>query len=146
MSTPGADERHTPRPCACTRLNVFAEPRRVCRSKRTCIFALCGSAPIWAEKRAKRSSGAEPVWQASRPARVGTVCAAAGAARARRKRMVQAVLRGTAPEEQHAGGEVSPPAHRPDTQVIWYSGPSPPSGVVSRPPLAVIAPHCTQFV
>ena len=24
--------------------------------------------------------------------------------------------------------------------------PSPPSGVVRRPPLAVIAPHCTQFV
>ena len=31
------------------------------------------------------------------------------------------------------------------TQVSWYSGPSPPSGRVSRPPLAVIAPHCTQF-
>ena len=30
-------------------------------------------------------------------------------------------------------------------QVIWYSGPSPPSGGVRRPPLAVIAPHCTQF-
>ena len=30
--------------------------------------------------------------------------------------------------------------------VFVYSGPSPPSGVVSRPPLAVIAPHCTQFV
>src|SRR3954454_2325817 len=26
-----------------------------------------------------------------------------------------------------------------------YSGPLPPSGGVSRPPLAVIAPHCTQF-
>ena len=26
-----------------------------------------------------------------------------------------------------------------------YSGPDPPSGGVSRPPLAVIAPHCTQF-
>jgi uncharacterized protein YggT (Ycf19 family) len=35
---------------------------------------------------------------------------------------------------------------RPAGQVIWYSGPSPPSGVVSRPPFAVIAPHCTQFV
>ncbi len=33
-----------------------------------------------------------------------------------------------------------------DAQVIWYNGPSPPSGVVSRPPLAVIAPHCTQLV
>jgi hypothetical protein len=33
-----------------------------------------------------------------------------------------------------------------DDQVIWYSGPSPPSGGVSRPPLAVIAPHWTQFV
>ena len=30
--------------------------------------------------------------------------------------------------------------------VSWYSGPSPPSGGVSRPPLAVIAPHCTQLV
>src|SRR3954451_15480221 len=40
------------------------------------------------------------------------------------------------------------PAHPPPGagQVIWYSGPSPPSGVVSRPPFAVIAPHCTQFV
>ena len=26
-----------------------------------------------------------------------------------------------------------------------YSGPDPPSGGVRRPPLAVIAPHCTQF-
>ena len=26
-----------------------------------------------------------------------------------------------------------------------YSGPEPPSGGVSRPPLAVIAPHWTQF-
>ena len=30
-------------------------------------------------------------------------------------------------------------------QVTVYSGPEPPSGGVSRPPLAVIAPHCTQF-
>jgi hypothetical protein len=30
--------------------------------------------------------------------------------------------------------------------VFRYSGPSPPSGVVRRPPFAVIAPHCTQFV
>ena len=29
--------------------------------------------------------------------------------------------------------------------VIWYTGPSPPSGGVRRPPLAVIAPHCTQL-
>src|SRR3569833_63770 len=29
--------------------------------------------------------------------------------------------------------------------VSVYSGPLPPSGGVSRPPLAVIAPHCTQF-
>jgi hypothetical protein len=29
---------------------------------------------------------------------------------------------------------------------FWYSGPSPPSGVVNRPPFAVIAPHWTQFV
>ena len=26
-----------------------------------------------------------------------------------------------------------------------YSGPEPPSGGVRRPPLALIAPHCTQF-
>jgi hypothetical protein len=26
--------------------------------------------------------------------------------------------------------------------VIVYSGPEPPSGVVRRPPFAVIAPHC----
>src|SRR5207247_1630157 len=30
--------------------------------------------------------------------------------------------------------------------VFWYSGPSPPSGGVSRPPLAVIAPHWMQLV
>ena len=30
--------------------------------------------------------------------------------------------------------------------VMVYSGPSPPSGGVSRPPRAVIAPHCTQLV
>ena len=36
----------------------------------------------------------------------------------------------------------NPPEFR---YVIWYIGPSPPSGGVSRPPLAVIAPHCTQF-
>src|SRR3954454_7666924 len=30
-------------------------------------------------------------------------------------------------------------------QVSWYSGPSPPSGSVSRPPLAVVPPHWTQF-
>ena len=30
-------------------------------------------------------------------------------------------------------------------QVTVYSGPEPPSGGVSRPPLAVIAPHWTQF-
>src|SRR6266536_1801656 len=29
--------------------------------------------------------------------------------------------------------------------VSVYSGPEPPSGGVRRPPLAVIAPHCTQF-
>ena len=34
-------------------------------------------------------------------------------------------------------------AHR--AQVSVYSGPEPPSGGVSRPPLAVIAPHWTQF-
>jgi hypothetical protein len=40
----------------------------------------------------------------------------------------------------------APSATRVTAYVIWYSGPSPPSGVVSRPPLAVIAPHWTQFV
>src|SRR5213076_2924485 len=30
-------------------------------------------------------------------------------------------------------------------QVSVYSGPEPPSGGVSRPPFAVIAPHWTQF-
>ena len=29
--------------------------------------------------------------------------------------------------------------------VSVYSGPEPPSGGVSLPPFAVIAPHCTQF-
>ncbi len=33
----------------------------------------------------------------------------------------------------------------PGLYVRVYSGPAPPSGGVSRPPFAVIAPHCTQF-
>ena len=33
----------------------------------------------------------------------------------------------------------------PGAYVSVYSGPLPPSGGVRRPPLAVIAPHCTQF-
>jgi len=31
------------------------------------------------------------------------------------------------------------------TYVTWYTGPSPPSGGVRRPPLAVMAPHWTQL-
>jgi hypothetical protein len=38
------------------------------------------------------------------------------------------------------------PSEAGGRQVLRYSGPSPPSGVVRRPPLAVIAPHCTQLV
>ena len=38
------------------------------------------------------------------------------------------------------------PRHDGDLiQVCQYSGPEPPSGGVRRPPLAEIAPHCTQF-
>ena len=37
------------------------------------------------------------------------------------------------------------PPERRAAQVSVYSGPEPPSGGVRRPPLAVIAPHCTQF-
>jgi hypothetical protein len=33
----------------------------------------------------------------------------------------------------------------PRRYMFEYSGPLPPSGGVNRPPLAVIAPHCTQF-
>jgi hypothetical protein len=53
------------------------------------------------------------------------------------------------------GGAAGPthPAHegrgdheQNEAQVFWYSGPSPPSGVVNRPPFAVIAPHWTQLV
>src|SRR2546429_8962994 len=40
---------------------------------------------------------------------------------------------------------IRPGALRGFGQVLLYSGPEPPSGGVSRPPLAVIAPHCTQF-
>ena len=36
------------------------------------------------------------------------------------------------------------PARAPG-HVSVYSGPEPPSGGVSRPPFALIAPHCTQF-
>ena len=34
---------------------------------------------------------------------------------------------------------------RSRSYIRLYSGPSPPSGGVSRPPLAVIAPHWTQL-
>src|SRR6266487_7045872 len=37
------------------------------------------------------------------------------------------------------------PGPWPGTYVRVYSGPLPPSGGVSRPPFAVIAPHCTQL-
>ena len=40
----------------------------------------------------------------------------------------------------------APQRARSPLQRFWYSGPSPPSGVVRRPPFAVIAPHCTQLV
>ena len=40
---------------------------------------------------------------------------------------------------------VVPARRRKLTQVSVYSGPEPPSGGVSRPPFAVIAPHWTQF-
>ena len=36
-------------------------------------------------------------------------------------------------------------AGEPRRYMFEYSGPLPPSGGVNRPPLAVIAPHCTQF-
>ena len=40
----------------------------------------------------------------------------------------------------------TPGDHRRGCVYIWvYSGPSPPSGGVSRPPFAEIAPHWTQF-
>ena len=43
-------------------------------------------------------------------------------------------------------GETPTPAAALDAdQVFWYSGPSPPSGVVRRPPLAVIAPHSRSW-
>src|SRR5262249_60813708 len=35
--------------------------------------------------------------------------------------------------------------HQRQCHVTVYSGPLPPSGGVSRPPLAVVAPHRTQF-
>src|SRR5207244_11867658 len=45
--------------------------------------------------------------------------------------------------------DVSAPAgptrREPSGYVIAYSGPDPPSGGVSLPPFAVIAPHWTQF-
>src|SRR3954469_3084928 len=161
MSTPGAEERHTPRPGADTRRYARLRPSTCAsRSKRTCIRDVPGTAPICAEKTAKRCSGAAPARHESSDARVGTVCAAAAGAAKERNTRAQALLR-TAPEEQHAGGEVSPPARvltafggsdvartsfARVNQVIWYSGPSPPSGVVRRPPLAVMAPHCTQLV
>src|SRR4051794_882628 len=123
MSTPGTDERHTPSPGACTRRK---EPpgSRSSRSKRTSMRLLPETEPICAEKTAKRSSGAAPAWQASRPARVGTVWACAGVpAQAARSRVaVQASLR-TAPEEQHGSGEVSPPPCREGPSGDLVQGP-----------------------
>jgi hypothetical protein len=48
--------------------------------------------------------------------------------------------------EPDAPGPQTPGDHHDRRYVFWYSGPSPPSGVVNRPPFAVIAPHWTQFV
>ena len=45
------------------------------------------------------------------------------------------------PTDDRDVGGTSPLRH----QASVYSGPEPPSGGVSRPPLAVIAPHWTQF-
>jgi hypothetical protein len=45
------------------------------------------------------------------------------------------------PAEQPLSGRVGGAG----AQVTVYSGPLPPSGGVSRPPLAVIAPHWTQL-
>jgi hypothetical protein len=46
---------------------------------------------------------------------------------------------------ERTDGALSAPEPQRLRYVSWYSGPSPPSGSVSRPPLAVIAPHWTQL-
>jgi hypothetical protein len=53
-------------------------------------------------------------------------------------------------EERNGAGDAHErttvePARRFHGYVFLYSGPEPPSGGVSRPPFAVIAPHWTQF-
>jgi len=60
----------------------------------------------------------------------GTARGSPGIRRLRRNRTRPCDSRARAPRER---------------QVSVYSGPEPPSGGVSRPPFAVIAPHCTQF-
>ena len=53
-----------------------------------------------------------------------------------------AVPPNAAPRRRRTAGAV---CRRSGVTSAVYSGPSPPSGGVSRPPLAVIAPHWTQF-
>ena len=60
------------------------------------------------------------------------------------------VVRGEVPRTNTSPAGAFPRTTRGDrriaaSHVSWYSGPSPPSGSVNRPPLAVIAPHWTQL-
>ena len=73
----------------------------------------------------------------------GLACAAGAASRTSRAVHMRA-RRNIASPKRASARRVAANA-RAGAQVIWYSGPSPPSGGVRRPPLAVIAPHCTQF-
>ena len=100
---------------------------------------------------AVRASRSPPVAQlTSRACSGGRCCAAAraaagAAAMTATARQASVACRRMGPLNSGGSPKVAPARAR-RRQVTWYSGPSPPSGGVSRPPLAVIAPHCTQFV
>ncbi len=139
---PGSDFCHVPNFGTRTGCQLPAAVRSN-RSKRIHMRRVRCRAGIWPTKTAKRSVASGPVWQSVSFAFSGRLktgaCAAAGiAATKAMQRAVNAVRR-------------TPLFNRGVRQklqryVCVYSGPSPPSGGVRRPPLAVIAPHWTQFV
>jgi hypothetical protein len=100
-------------------------------------------AGICPTKTAKRSLSSGPVWQSVSFAFSGSgktgACAPAGIAAAKAARRAVSAARRTPLFNKGARQKLQ-------RYVCVYSGPSPPSGGVRRPPLAVIAPHWTQFV
>src|SRR3954451_17299830 len=138
---PTAERFQTRRPGTSTGAKTRLGGTRACSVKRIAIRRAPGTDGIEALNAAERSPTWGPVAQALRRARSGGAWASATAGRVSAMRQMTGPTRRMALEQQDNPGVVALPG-----QVMRYSGPSPPSGVVSRPPLAVIAPHCTQFV